>query len=114
MSATSDQHKADPEAPLVRKAMEGDSEALDKLFARNTRALYQIALRVLGNREDAEDAVQEGLLAAYRNLPRFEGRAKFSTWLTRIVINAALMRRRSKRAHPAMSLDDSSEEQIPA
>jgi RNA polymerase sigma-70 factor (ECF subfamily) len=71
MSATSEQRKIDPEAPLVRKAMEGDSEALDKLFARNTRALYQIALRVLGNREDAEDAVQEGLLAAYRNLPRF-------------------------------------------
>ena len=103
MSAPSEQHKTDPEAPLVRKALEGDSEALNKLFARNTRALYQIALRVLGNREDAEDAVQEGLLAAYRNLPRFEGRAKFSTWLTRIVINSARMRLRSLKARPAVS-----------
>ena len=116
MSATSEQHKTDPEAPLVRKALEGDSEALNKLFARNTRALYQIALRVLGNREDAEDAVQEGLLAAYRNLPRFEGRAKFSTWLTRIVINSARMRLRSLKARPAVSLDESpnGEEQPPA
>ena len=53
------------------------------------------------------------MLAAYRNLPRFEGRSQFSTWMTRIVINAALMRRRSKRAHPALSLDDSSEEKTP-
>jgi RNA polymerase sigma-70 factor (ECF subfamily) len=76
------------------------------LFARNTRALYQTALRVLGNPEDAEEALQEGLLSAYRNLPRFERRSQFSTWLTRIVINAALMRRRSKRSRPAVSLDD--------
>lgn len=116
MSANNEQRTADPEAPLVRKAMAGDSEALDKLFARNTRALYQTALRVLGNREDAEDAVQEGLLAAYRNLPRFEGRAKFSTWLTRIVINSARMRLRSLKSRPAVSLDESlrADEQPPA
>ncbi len=77
--------------------------------------LYQTALRVLGNPEDAEDALQEGMLSAYRNLPRFEGRSQFSTWLTRIVINAALMRRRSRRAHAAVSLDEpSGEDQTPA
>ena len=86
--------------------MNGDARALDTLFARNTRTLYQTALRVLGNPEDAEEALQEGLLSAYRNLGRFERRSQFSTWLTRIVINAALMRRRSKRARPAVSLDD--------
>jgi RNA polymerase sigma-70 factor (ECF subfamily) len=102
------------EESLLRQAMAGDQTALEMLFAQHNRALYQTALRLLGNPEDAEDALQEGLLAAYRNLPRFEGRSQFSTWLTRIVINAALMRRRSKRAHPALSLDDSGEEQIPA
>src|SRR5580698_3805608 len=102
------------EEQLIDRGLKGDARALDTLFARNTRALYQTALRVLGNPEDAEEALQEGLLSAYRNLGRFERRSQFSTWLTRIVINAALMRRRSKRAHPAMSLDDSSEEQIPA
>lgn len=94
------------EDQLIERGLNGDARALDALFARNTRALYQTALRVLGNPEDAEEALQEGLLSAYRNLPRFERRSQFSTWLTRIVINAALMRRRSKRARPAVSLDE--------
>jgi RNA polymerase sigma-70 factor (ECF subfamily) len=94
------------EAQLIERGLAGDAHALDALFARNTRALYQTALRVLGNPEDAEEALQEGLLSAYRNLPRFEKRSQFSTWLTRIVINAALMRRRSKRSRPAVSLDE--------
>src|SRR5579871_2224317 len=94
------------EEQLIERGLNGDARALDTLFARNTRTLYQTALRVLGNPEDAEEALQEGLLSAYRNLPRFERRSQFSTWLTRIVINAALMRRRSKRARPAVSLDD--------
>jgi RNA polymerase sigma-70 factor, ECF subfamily len=94
------------EDQLIERGLNGDARALDVLFARNTRALYQTAFRVLGNPEDAEEALQEGLLSAYRNLPRFERRSQFSTWLTRIVINAALMRRRSKRSRPAVSLDD--------
>jgi RNA polymerase sigma-70 factor, ECF subfamily len=94
------------EDQLIERGLKGDARALDALFARNTRALYQTALRVLGNPEDAEEALQEGLLSAYRNLPRFERRSQFSTWLTRIVINAALMRRRSKRSRPAVSLDE--------
>jgi RNA polymerase sigma-70 factor (ECF subfamily) len=94
------------ENELIERGLNGDARALDTLFARNTRSLYQTAFRVLGNPEDAEEALQEGLLSAYRNLPKFERRSQFSTWLTRIVINAALMRRRSKRARPAMSLDE--------
>src|SRR6204780_4751106 len=98
------------EEQLIERGLGGDARALDLLFARNNRALYQTALRVLGNPEDAEEALQEGLLSAYRNLRRFEGRSQFSTWLTRIVINAALMRRRSKRARPAISLDETPRE----
>ena len=94
------------EEQLIDQGLKGDARSLDALFARNTRALYQTAFRVLGNPEDAEEALQEGLMSAYRNLPRFERRSQFSTWLTRIVINAALMRRRSKRSRPAVSLDD--------
>jgi RNA polymerase sigma-70 factor (ECF subfamily) len=102
------------EEQLIERGLSGDARALDALFARNNRALYQTAFRVLGNPEDAEEALQEGLLSAYRNLPRFERRSQFSTWLTRIVINAALMRRRSKRARPAVSLDDfASEGELP-
>jgi RNA polymerase sigma-70 factor, ECF subfamily len=102
------------EAMLLRRAIAGDQAALEVLFAQNNRALYQTALRLLGNPEDAEDALQEGMLAAYRNLRRFEGRSQFSTWLTRIVINAALMRRRSRRTHAAVSLDEwTGEDQAP-
>jgi RNA polymerase sigma-70 factor, ECF subfamily len=102
------------EEQLIERGLKGDMQALDALFTRNTRTLYQTALRVLGNPEDAEEALQEGLLSAYRNLPRFERRSQFSTWLTRIVINAALMRRRSKRSRPAVSLDDwASEGDVP-
>src|SRR5207247_8766527 len=65
--------------------------------------------------EDAEDALQDGPVSAYRSRKRFEGRSQFSTWLTRIVINAALMRRRSAKARPAISLDETPrEEELPA
>lgn len=95
------------EEELVARGQEGDGRALNVLFARHSRALYLAALRVLGNPEDAEEALQDGLLSAYRNLSRFERRSQFSTWLTRIVINAALMRRRSAKARPSVSLEDS-------
>jgi RNA polymerase sigma-70 factor (ECF subfamily) len=99
------------EEALVRSGLKGDREALNTLFTRYTRPLYQTALRLLGNPEDAEDALQDGLLSAARNFKRFEGRSKFSTWLTRIVINAALMRLRSQRARPSISLEQDDPEQ---
>ena len=103
------------EEKLIRAGQRGDHQAVETLFRRYQRPLFQTALRVLGNTEDAEDALQDGLLSAYRNLKRFEGRSQFSTWLTRIVINAALMRRRSARARPAVSLDEPPrEDELPA
>jgi RNA polymerase sigma-70 factor, ECF subfamily len=93
------------EERLIREALRGNQKSLDQLFGRYSRALYPTALKLMGNPEDAEDALQDGLLSAFRNLRRFEGRSQFSTWLTRIVINAALMRLRSKRTHPATSID---------
>ncbi len=103
------------EEKLIRAGQRGDHQAVETLFRRYQRPLFQTALRVLGNTEDAEDALQDGLLSAYRNLKRFEGRSQFSTWLTRIVINAALMRRRSAKARPAVSLDElPREDELPA
>ncbi len=108
------------EEKLIRAGQRGDEQAVEALFRRYHRPLFhrplfQTALRVLGNTEDAEDALQDGLLSAYRNLRRFEGRSQFSTWLTRIVINAALMRRRSAKARPALSLDETPrEDELPA
>src|SRR6266571_1482576 len=103
------------EEKLIRAGQRGDTQALETLFSRYQRPLYQTALRVLGSPEEAEDAVQDGMLSAFRNLKRFEGRSQFSTWLTRIVINAALMRRRSSKARPAFSLDEAPrEDELPA
>src|SRR5438552_1631561 len=86
------------EKKLIRAGQRGDTQALETLFSRYQRPLYQTALRVLGSPEEAEDAVQDGTLSAFRNLKRFEGRSQFSTWLTRTVIHPALMRRRASKA----------------
>ena len=88
------------EASLVRAGQHGDAQALNTLFHRYQRVLFHSALGIMGNPQDAEDALQDGLLSAFRNLKRFEGRSQFSTWLTRVVINAALMRRRGQAVRP--------------
>jgi RNA polymerase sigma-70 factor, ECF subfamily len=90
----------------VQRALAGDTSALSLLFTKNRVKLYRAAFSLLRNREDAEDALQDGLLSAYKNLHSFEGRARFSTWLTRIVCNAALMNRRRLRARHSLSLDE--------
>ena len=102
------------EEALVRASQDGNQQAIETLFRRYQRQLLGTARRILGNIEDAEDALQDGLLSAYRNVSRFEGRCKFSTWLTRIVLNAALMRRRGAKGLNMVSLDaTSSEHEVP-
>ena len=102
------------EEALVRASRRGNEQAIETLFRRYQRQLLGAARRILGNTEDAEDALQDGLLSAYRNVARFEGRCKFSTWLTRIVVNAALMRRRSANRARLTSLDVTpSEDEVP-
>src|ERR1700730_8232785 len=91
---------------FIQRARAGDGEALSTLFTRNRTRLYRTAYSLLRNKEDAEDALQDGLLRAYLHLGSFEGRARFSTWLTRIVINSALMNRRRIHAHSPLPLEE--------
>lgn len=91
---------------LIQQAIDGDSRAQKQIFSSDTAKLRRTAFAILRNKEDAEDAVQEGLCKAYRNLRSFQGRSSLSTWLTRIVINSALMIRRRKNSRPEASLDD--------
>ncbi|MGB6666706.1 MAG: sigma-70 family RNA polymerase sigma factor [Candidatus Acidiferrum sp.] len=115
MATQSARHKPKSEDDLVRAGQRGDPQALNSLFRRHHQSLFHSALNVMGNHEDAEDALQDGLLSAFRNLRRFEGRSQFSTWLTRIVINAALMRRRKMATRPAASfVEKRSDDEIPA
>ena len=78
----------------------GDVEAFLSLVERHRRSMYNLALRITGNEQDAKDVVQDGLLNAYLNLEQFERRADLRTWLTRIVVNSALDHLRSRRRRP--------------
>jgi len=94
---------------LVQRAIGGDGNALELLVAPNLGRLYRVAFAILRNKEDAEDALQEGLCKAYFRLGSFQGRSSFSTWLTRIVINMSLMalrRQRRQAIHLEYSLDE--------
>jgi RNA polymerase sigma-70 factor (ECF subfamily) len=90
---------------LVRCAKRGDVPAFEELIRRNTEMILRIAIRITGSHEDGEDVVQDASLQAFRRLETFEERARFSTWLTRIVINAALMKLRTLRRFPLISTD---------
>lgn len=102
------------EQELIQRALGRDPDALSPLFDQYISRLTRVALSVLHNKEDAEDAVQDGLLNAYLHLDSFQGRSQFSTWLTRIVVNAALMVLRRKRARPETSLEENQERSLKA
>ena len=91
---------------FVEKLRHGDEEAFAVLVRATSGRLLAVARRMLGNDEDACDALQDGFLAAHRALASFRGTARVSTWLHRIVVNAALMKLRSRRRRPEESLDD--------
>lgn len=82
---------------LARRAAEGRQDAFEELVRRHRARVYALALRICRNADDAEDVLQETFIAAYRALPRFDRRARVSTWLYRIATNKcydALARRR--------------------
>jgi len=90
---------------LVQQAIGGDSRVQEHIFAPHIGRLQRVALGILHNKEDAEDAVQDALCCAYSKLQSFQGRSTFSTWLNRIVINSALMIRRRRNGRPEDSLE---------
>lgn len=83
---------------------------LQTLLSHGLPSLYRCAYRLLGNKADAEDAVQDALLSAFKHLNQFRGGAQFSTWLTAIVINCARMHLRKRSRYTHVSLDSRSEE----
>lgn len=85
------------EATLVVRAQEGDVRAFGELARRHQAALYRLAVRVMGDPTEAEDALQEALLDAWRCIERFRGESAFSTWMYRVVTNRCLgmLRRRT-------------------
>jgi RNA polymerase sigma-70 factor (ECF subfamily) len=90
---------------LVISAKAGMHLAYAELCRRHSTSIFRTIHRITRSEEDAEDGLQESLLKAFIHLNKFDGRSKFSTWLTRIAINSALMIVRKKRAHPESPFD---------
>ena len=99
---------------LIAAARGGDSAALNRLLAGVRPRLLSIAMRVVRDPDDAEDVAQEALLKVCRSLTRFEGRSSFSTWLHRIVVNAALDRLRRQGARRERAAEDDERRAAPA
>lgn len=92
------------------RCAEGAAQQLEQILASGLPSLYRTAYSILGNRADAEDAVQDALLTAYTRLNQFRGRAETSTWLTIIVLICARMHLRRRSRHIHLSLDESNGE----
>jgi RNA polymerase sigma factor (sigma-70 family) len=90
---------------LVTAARSGEHLAFSELWNRHSKRAFNTMYRITRNRQDAEDALQDAFLKAFLHLKNFDGRSTFSTWVTRIAINSALMILRKKRTHPETSID---------
>lgn len=97
---------------LVRKSKEDDERAFGELVSRYETKVYNLALRMVRNPEDAEDVLQDTFLRAYRGIKSFQGASTFSTWIYRITANSALMRLRKKQL-PTVSIEDQDERETP-
>jgi RNA polymerase sigma-70 factor (ECF subfamily) len=94
-------------------AKRGDSAAFETLCKQSASTVFHIARRMMRSKEDAEDVVQESFQMAFIHLKSFKGGSRFSTWLSRIAINAALMKLRRKRHLQDVPLDQSTEAEEP-
>ncbi len=100
---------------LIEEARRGDREALNRLLAVVRPRLLAVALRIMRDRDDAEDVVQESLIKVCRSLTRFEGRSAFTTWLHRIVVNTGLDRlRRPELRRDRVAENDDGEARVEA
>ncbi|HVS38379.1 MAG TPA: sigma-70 family RNA polymerase sigma factor, partial [Gemmataceae bacterium] len=106
MAPTNRSGTAPDEATLLARMQAGDEDAFDACVRMYCGKLLVVARRILKNEEDAQDAVQEAFLSAFKEIERFAGRSLLSTWLHRIAVNAALGRLRSRRRRPERSIED--------
>jgi len=90
---------------LIQALQRGDAAALERLMERHAARAYRVAFGITRNSADAEEVVQDAFLALYQKADAFEGRAALSTWLYRVVTNAALMKRRGRRHEVEVSLE---------
>lgn len=104
----SDARPSDPtdESALLERLQAGDAVAYEDWVRESTPRMLAVARRMLRNEEEAQDAVQEAFVSAFKAIGRFQGDSRLSTWLHRITVNAALMRMRTRRRKPEESIED--------
>lgn len=95
-----------PENILVARAQSGNEDAFAELARKHSSQIYKCSLRILQNRDDAEDNLQNVLLQALRHINSFEGKSQFSTWLVRVAVNQALMKLRKRQRDKSVPLED--------
>ena len=103
------------EKEIIERVLGGDTEAFSELVTRYEKTVYNLALRMVGDRTDAADMAQEAFVKAWTNLPSYRGESKFSAWLYRITTNVCLDFLRHKNRRPQVSLstsDDDEERQL--
>jgi RNA polymerase sigma-70 factor (ECF subfamily) len=98
------------DSELVAQAQGGNLQAFEELVRRNTQVIYRALIAILGDLADAQDAMQDTLLSAFKHIGGFQGRSKFSTWLVSIARNAALQRLRGRRNMESLDQNDSQED----
>lgn len=100
----------DEERRIIAQVCAGDANAFEALVVAYQKQVYNLALRTVGNEEDAADMTQEVFLRAYRALGSFRGESKFSVWLYRLTTNVCIDFLRSRRRHPTVSLTAADED----
>ena len=102
------------ELTVIRRVQRGDTDAFEVLVAAYEKNVFNVALQMTGNREDAQDMTQEAFLKAYSSLSSFRGDSKFSSWLYRIVSNVCLdfKRRQGRRPSSSLTVEDDEGENI--
>ena len=90
---------------LLRRAQKGDADAFEELMAGQESRMYAIALRMMGNREDAQDCAQEAMVRIYRAMSAFKGQSSLATWIYRITMNTCLDELRRRKVRKVSSLD---------
>ncbi|GMV24990.1 MAG: RNA polymerase sigma24 factor [Phycisphaerae bacterium] len=110
-AAAADEHQ---DLALVQAILRGDQAAWRLLLGRHQANVYNLCFKLVGNRDLAEDLAQDTLVKIVQHVQRFDGRAKFSTWLYRITMNVCLSRLRAEKVRRHSSLDDQPYEGAPA
>ena len=102
------------ELAVIRRVQQGDTEAFEALVAAYEKNVFNVALQMTGNREDAQDLTQEAFIKAYSSLSSFRGDSRFSSWLYRIVSNVCLdfKRRQSRRPSASLTVEDDEGESV--